>query len=405
MRIALAVDGTRGDVHPMLALAGRLRAAGHTVVVCGPPDAQGDCDAHGIELRPMGVDARGFLEQEADAIARGRLGFAAAGQRYFLATVRRQFERLPEATSDVDIVFGAGLCFAGPSAAERHGIEYRFVTYCPVLLPSSEHAPFIIPTARTPRWVNRLLWAILVPALSGLVGIEINRHRRRLGLPKQRDLYRALLSERPILCADPALAPLPEDTDVSIDRIGYLSPAPGEPLPEKLEDFLGAGDPPVYLGFGSMTDPDPQATTRLIVDAVAHAGCRAIVSAGWAGLGEGPLPERIYRTGPVDHTRLFRRLSLVVHHGGAGTTTTAARAGIPQIVVPHGVDQYYWAGRAHSLGVAPQALPRTRLRADVLGDAIAATLENELAASRARELARQIQLEARGLPSPESLLE
>ncbi len=389
----------------MLAMADRFQAAGHTVVVCGPPDAQADCDAHGIELRPMGVDARSFLEQEADAIARGRLGFALAGQRYFLATVARQFERLPDATRDVDILFGAGVCFAGPSVAELHDIDYRFVTYCPVLLPSSEHAPFFLPTARTPRWVNRLMWASLVPALSRLIGIEINKHRLRLGLQKQSDFYRTLLSERPVVCADPALAPVPADTTVAVDRIAYLQPRTSEPLPPKLEACLASGPPPVYLGFGSMTDPDPDATTALIVEAATRAGCRAIVSTGWAGLGDGPLPEGVFRTGPVDHKQLFPRMAAVVHHGGAGTTTTTARAGVPQIVVPHGVDQYYWAARLHSLGVSPPPLPRGKLCAKVLGDALAATIENELAASRARDLARRIAVEARELPAAESLLQ
>jgi vancomycin aglycone glucosyltransferase len=252
--------------------------------------------------------------------------------------------------------------------------------------------------------VNRLLWATLVPALSGLIGIEINKHRQRLGLPKQSDFYRTLLSERPVLCADPALAQAPADSPVAVDRIGYLQPQTSEPLPPKLETFLASGPPPVYLGFGSMTDPDPGGTTALIVDAVTRAGCRAIVSAGWAGLGEGPLPEAVYPTGPVDHKRLFPRMAAVVHHGGAGTTTTAARAGVPQIVIPHGVDQYYWAARLHSLGVAPPPLPRGKLSAEVLGDALAATVDNELAASRANDLARQIAVEARELPTPESLL-
>ena len=65
MRIALAVDGTRGDVHPMLALAELFREAGHGVVMCGPPDAEADCAERGFELRPMGVDVRQFMAREA----------------------------------------------------------------------------------------------------------------------------------------------------------------------------------------------------------------------------------------------------------------------------------------------------------------------------------------------------
>lgn len=404
MRIAVAVDGTRGDVHPMLALADHLRDAGHTVVLCGPPDAASECRERGFELRPMGVDVRDFLDREAAGILSGRLGFALAGKRYFDATLARQFERLPDATRDVDLMLGAGLCFAGPSVAERHGIPYRFITYCPVLLPSDEHAPFVVPTASTPRWLNRMLWRLLVPAVSRLVGIEINRHRRRLGLPPARDLYRSLLSPRPVLCADTILAPLPRDSNVEVDRIPYLHGPPGPPLPEKLDAFLAAGSAPIYLGFGSMTDPAPEKTTGLILQALAAAGCRAVISAGWAGLGEGPLPEHVFRTGPVDHRRLFPRMAAVVHHGGAGTTTTTARAGVPQIVVPHGVDQYYWGGRAHALGVAPPPLPRRRLRAPDLANALRAILDNELAASHAADLGRRLRAELSAAPDLSALI-
>jgi UDP:flavonoid glycosyltransferase YjiC (YdhE family) len=404
MRIALAVDGTRGDVHPMLVLGEHLRGLGHAVVVCGPPDAEPDCRARGFELRPMGVSVRQFMDQEASGIARGRLAFARAGHRYFEATIARQFERLPAATSDVDAIFGAGLCFAGGSAAELHGIPYRLIAYCPILLPSAEHAPFIVPGANTPPWLNRLLWRFVVPVFSRLVGIRINQHRRRLGLPLRGDFYRSLLSERPILSANPLLAPLPADCDVPVTSIPYLHPPPGEPLPEKLLSFLESGAPPVYIGFGSMTDPDPERTTKTILDAVESAGCRAVISAGWAGLGEGPLPETVFRTGPADHARLFPRTAAVVHHGGAGTTTTSARAGVPQIVVPHGVDQYYWGARVQALGVAPPPLARHRLTAEGLAGSLRAVLDNELLGERASELGARIREADVALPDVPELL-
>jgi len=404
MRIALAVDGTRGDVQPMLALAERIQGAGHTVVVCGPPDAESDCRAQGVAFRPMGVDARQFLDQEAEGIARGRLALAMAGTRYFRSTIDRQFDRLPDATRDVDAIFGAGLCFAGASAAELHGIPYRMIAYCPVLLPSAEHAPFFLPTLRSPRWLNRLMWSAVVPAFSALVGIEINRRRKRLGLPRVRQVYRHLLSRRPVLSADPSLAPVPADCALPIDVIPYLHPRRGEALPEKLEAFLAAGPPPVYVGFGSMTDPDPDATTALILAAVERAGCRAVLSSGWARLGGGPLPESVFRVGPVDHQRLFPRVAAVVHHGGAGTTTTSARAGVPQLLVPHGVDQFYWAARVQALGVAGPPVPRHRLRAARLGDALRAVLDNELLLPRAQELAEKVRGSESLLPDPTSIL-
>jgi vancomycin aglycone glucosyltransferase len=175
-------------------------------------------------------------------------------------------------------------------------------------------------------------------------------------------------------------------------------------LPEKLDAFLRAGEPPVYIGFGSMTDPDPAAGTRLVLEAVARAGVRAVLSSGWAGLGDAPLPESVTVTGPVSHASLFRRVAAVVHHGGAGTTTTAARAGAPQILVPHVLDQFHWAERVTRLGLGPAALPRRRLRAERLADAIASLRDNEHVTQRAAELGERLRGELRSRPHPAEAL-
>ena len=177
---------------------------------------------------------------------------------------------------------------------------------------------------------------------------------------------------------------------MEVDQVGYLLPKDETPLPPKLESFLQAGPPPVFLGFGSMVDSDPAGTTRLLLDAVERVGCRAILARGWAGLGEGPLPESVYGAGPLPHASLFPRVAAVVHHGGAGTTTTVARSGVPQIIVPHLLDQHYWGHRTHLLGVAPPPLPRVKLTAERLAELISASLENELLTDRARELAERL---------------
>ena len=177
---------------------------------------------------------------------------------------------------------------------------------------------------------------------------------------------------------------------MEVDQVGYLLPKDDTPLPPKLESFLEAGPAPVYLGFGSMMGSDPAGTTRLLLDAIELAGCRAVLATGWAGLGDGALPDSVFRAGPLPHSSLFPRVAAVIHHGGAGTTATAARSGVPQIIVPHLLDQYYWGHRAHLAGVAPPPLPRTKLSAARLAELISASTDNELLTERARELAERL---------------
>jgi vancomycin aglycone glucosyltransferase len=139
-----------------------------------------------------------------------------------------------------------------------------------------------------------------------------------------------------------------------------------------------------------MPDPDPAATTGRLLAAIDALGCRALISRGWADLGAVALPEHVMAIGAVSHPRLFPRVAAVVHHGGAGTTHTAARAGVPQVVIPHLLDQYYFARRVHELGVGPPAIARKRLSVSGLVETLRATLDNEPLADRAAELGRRL---------------
>jgi vancomycin aglycone glucosyltransferase len=252
------------------------------------------------------------------------------------------------------------------------------------------HPPFLVPAQSMPRWANRLAWRATHMLFGSVIRPFVNAQRATFGLPPIEDIVPYILTQRPVVAADEELAPLPRDCPSGVRQIRALQPPPGEPLPAKLESFLEQGPPPVYLGFGSMTDARPDRTTREIMRAVAAIGCRALVSRGWAGLGGETLPEGVLEIDAVCHAQLFPRVAAVVHHGGAGTTTAAARAGVPQILVPHLMDQFYWGRRVQLLGLGPPPLARKRLRADRLAAALEATLENELLAERAREVGERL---------------
>jgi UDP:flavonoid glycosyltransferase YjiC (YdhE family) len=293
MRIALVTEGTRGDVHPMLGLGDLLRARGHEVVVCAPPDFAADATSRGMEFRAVGTPVRELLEEQAEAVTGGGFELLRVSHRYMKQSLAAQFATLPAATEGADLVVGAGVQFAGASAAEIHGVPYRYIVYCPALLPSEDHPPVVITRQELPRWINRVAWRHVHGFYNLFARRTINRQRAKLGLARVKDAYRHLLAARPILAADSELAPVPLDCPFDVDQIRCLHPLEGPALPAKLESFLEEGPPPIYLGFGSMTDSDPAETTRAILTAVRDAGCRALISEGWAGLGDGPLPEAV----------------------------------------------------------------------------------------------------------------
>jgi vancomycin aglycone glucosyltransferase len=390
LRIALTSEGTRGDVEPLLAFAERFRARGHDAFVCAAPDFAESAAARRLEFHAIGSGVREFSTEHAESLARGGVALLRSIRKFMATALAAQFEQLPVAVRGADLIIGAGVQAAAASTAELYGRPYRYVAYCPSLLPSAEHPPVFLPLERSTPWLNRRLWSLTRIAFNLGVRPALNRHRRALGSPPVSDLLDHLLSTRPVVAADTPLGALPSRCALPFAPIPCLHGFDPQPLPAKLEAFLDSGPSPVYLGFGSMTDPDPTATTRMLLDAISRVGCRALIAAGWAGLGNGALPEGVLPLGEVSHPALFPRVAAVVHHGGAGTTTTAARAGVPQILVPHVLDQHYWAQRVQRLGIGAPPIRRSRLSAGLLGDAIAATLANELVAERAREFGARL---------------
>ncbi len=151
--------------------------------------------------------------------------------------------------------------------------------------------------------------------------------------------------------------PRPSDWRPGLDVAGNWWPRhdPADRLPAALEDFLAAGPRPVLVGFGSMASGHGERLSELAVRALRGAGLRGILQAGSAGLAAGG--DDVLTVGDVPHTLLFPRLAAVVHHGGAGTSAAALRAGVPAVTVPVAADQPFWAGRLAALGAATDPIP------------------------------------------------
>jgi sterol 3beta-glucosyltransferase len=170
----------------------------------------------------------------------------------------------------------------------------------------------------------------------------------------------------------PVVVPKPVDWPAWNHVTGYwfLDEPLGWQPPAELLRFLEAGPPPVYIGFGSMIHGEPERLTRLVLEALRLSGQRGVLLTGWGGLSTHELPEYVFGIGAIPHAWLFPRMAAVVHHGGAGTTAAALRAGIPSIITPFVGDQVFWAERVAQLGVGPRVGTYTKLTAEKLAAAI-----------------------------------
>ncbi|MBB2940088.1 UDP:flavonoid glycosyltransferase YjiC (YdhE family), partial [Amycolatopsis bartoniae] len=341
--VAAAGRGVAADEGGVAVGEGGVAAAGRGVVA----------DEGGVVADEGGVVAdEGGVAAGEGGVAAGE-GCAAAGEGCVAVL----------ATGSLPAVAGA------QAAAEKLGIRYAFASFTPSNLPSPHRRPApwpgqVVPEGETD---NLVLWKLQAEHLHKLLGEPINAHRVSVGLPPVSDIRSHVLTRRPFLAADPVLGPwqaapelgtvqtearvrseerrLPgagqEAAELGVVQTGAWIRPDDRPLPAELESFLAAGAAPVYVGFGSMLIRGTEAAevSRTVVEAVRAQGRRVLLGSGWAGLT--PVDDRddCFTVGEVNQQELFRRVAAVVHHGGAGTTVTAARAGAPQVLVPQVADQ------------------------------------------------------------------
>jgi UDP:flavonoid glycosyltransferase YjiC (YdhE family) len=193
----------------------------------------------------------------------------------------------------------------------------------------------------------------------------------------------------------PSVIPPPIDWNVNTHITGYwfIDEADDWQPPSTLLDFLQSDSPPVYIGFGSMSNRNPEQTADLIIQALLRINQRAVLLSGWGGLLKAIIPDSIYMIDSIPHSWLFPRVSAVVHHGGASTTAAGLRAGVPSIIVPFFGDQPFWGQRIADLGVGSKPIPRQKLTVERLAKAIQDVVTNEDIRQRAAKLGRQIRTE------------
>lgn len=393
MQVLLSSIGSRGDVQPILALGLELQALGYRARLCVAPNFKEWVESYGLECVPIGPD----LKKMTGGTVPGKpvLPFSKEQlQQLADQSVRDQFQVIGEAARDCDLIVAAtALQFAARSIAEAQNIPYVFAAYCPAVLPSSKYPPPHMGGHHSfslSEEANLQLWKENEESFQKF-GMALNEERAKIGQGPVRGVQRYMFTDRPWLAADPVLAPAFPLAGMEVLQTGAWMLSDPTPLPDELENFLSDGAPPVYLGFGSMRASDQ--TAQMLLEAARALGLRSILSEGWAGLtpSDAERGDDCLSIGDVSHEKLFPRTAAIVHHGGAGTTHTAARAGRAQVIIPHNYDQFYWAHRVQQLGVGASGPTRDDLSVDGLVEALRECLRPEVT-RRAHEVAGRMEL-------------
>jgi sterol 3beta-glucosyltransferase len=394
LKFVVVTYGTEGDARPLSALCRALVDAGHKARLLADAATLGTAESLGISTVVLAGDIRGTLRSTgtiSHVIKQGsnfnRMVNALAGIAN--ANADAWLRAIVDAGEGCDAIIVSGLAaFAGFSAAEHLGVKAIGTGLIPITQTMAFPSPFLSPkwvprslNRTSHRLVNGLLWRAFRRATNAARANVCGLAPRQAGWNGYPMLYGI----------SPSLLPLPGDWPDNAQVCGqWVPPSTGWAPPQTLRDFLAAGDAPLYIGFGSMVGFDQHRPLKEIVAAVA--GRRALFYPGWSGVDTASLPANFFVVGDTPHSWLFPKTSLVVHHGGSGTSHSAARAGVPSVVVPFAGDQFFWADRLKQAGVATAAVNGRDLRAQALTSAIEFA-EADPVRARARALGERMRAE------------
>jgi sterol 3beta-glucosyltransferase len=395
MKVGLQTWGTDGDFYPFLALAIGLKNAGHEVTIAytSIDDKDYSCrdDVHGIQLIKANLenfDSKNSNPYAINATAGSFKEYSILLRQYFDPHSEQMYAASERLCAENDIVIGHTVCHTLLTASQKFNCPRISLVPTPLVVRSKFVSPIGIQMGG---FINSLLWVI-----GGILATKswfkpANQIRKREGLSAIKSLQKELFTSDilTIVAASESLISRPADWAENIQMTGFLNLPSTDSndwkMAEDLKVFVDAGEPPVYMTFGSCIQFDLEASTQLIVEAARLSGKRAIIQSDWSNLKK-PADPNIYCIENAPHSKIFPHCSLIVHHGGAGTTQSALLAGKPSVVVAHGFDQSYWGKQLEINGVSGNVLNRNGITADELAKEINFISESQSASQKAAQI-------------------
>ncbi len=363
-KIVLAVFGSLGDLHPMMAVGLALRARGADVTVAAQEDYRDKVLNAGLGFHPVGLSFRAFFE-EAGFSPSEFVSRMAAGSSFIYKSVvgpqlARSVDHIRPLIRNNDAVVSTSLAYHADIAAKLEGRPsmvahlspgVMFSAYDPLLSPEVPMASGHNPIGRS---YNRLVKALGTLKMRAPLS-EVRQTYKKLGL--RADLNLVVLKSDLLTLGlySPLLGQKQPDHPANLCITGYpfYDSSDGSPsrIEPKLEAFLDEGPAPLVFSLGSAAVFGAEEYYRVAIKAARRMKRRAVILSGPESslLNEDFGPD-IWVADYAPHSLLFPRAAAVIHHGGIGSAGQALLSGRPQLVTPVFADQLDNANRVYRLG-------------------------------------------------------
>ncbi|WP_395847757.1 glycosyltransferase [Cystobacter fuscus] len=373
-RIAMLTWGSRGDVQPFVSLGAELVRRGHRVKIAARAPFRSFVEEHGLDFFEMEEDGTDTLMNSLASSGGG-----ADGMKLFATWQRRlvpsQFRQFWKASEGADVLINnAAFTMPALHVAERRGVPLFQAFFDPGFIPTRRYCVSSDNRIHEGSALRNVATTRLKNLVGGLFTWDlVNTWRREHHLPLELlgEPHRpGLLFRLPVLLAwSPELLKRPDDWPEWFVQTGRWRPPGKQQEPgARLKEFMAAGAPPIYIGFGSWGVHDKTAVTDLLLEALRVTGHRGILHRNTVDA-RSTFPADVYVDDNLPHDWLFPQVKAVVHHGGAGTVGAVATAGVPSVIVPAFFGQEVWGDIVHREGVGTM-LQRRELRVDTLAAAL-----------------------------------
>lgn len=373
MKILLISIGTRGDIEPFLTLGSLLKNRGHQVFGAFPAQFRNLAEDAGIDFLELDKGFLELIEGEDGQLAMGgkgawwnKVGAMIRLYKKSISVNKILFDQQAEFVEQLQpnrIVYGGKATFPIIWSTQELN-KAIMLSPVPCLIHPVKAYPHLGFKGKYGAFLNKLTYRLANWGLIKHVTSSSKAYRKEHGI-SDKAVRQTIFNNKFIYAISPSIFPEQEDWPDHAKIMGYHERDKGSQWqpPKELEAFIAKHPKIVLITFGSMTNPEPEKKTKIILDILQKHQIPAIINTASGGLKE---PENylkglVYFVDRIPYDWAFPKMYAVIHHGGSGTTHTTLKYGCAAMIIPHIIDQFLWNVLMKDLAVGPKGQAVSKL--------------------------------------------